>query len=124
MRLMVVAVCYQTQVDIAGTVWSKQEIAVYVMLFDLLSTILFIMFACWLDIAEENEDKHIRYSANKRFSAADYTVYLPSVPPHDSLRQLSRDLKNLFETVLSSSEYKVHRSLEAPPEQSGGSSPK
>lgn len=83
---MVVAVCYQTEVDLGnGTIWTKEEVAVYVALFDLVATLVFIFFACWLDHSEHMEDKHIKYSSNKRFSAADYTVYLPSVPEHDSI---------------------------------------
>lgn len=116
-RLLVVAVCYQTEVDLGnGTVWTKEEVAVYVALFDVVSTVIFIFFACWLEDAEHTEEKHIKYSANKRFGVADYTVYLPSLPDHDSINQLERDIRSKFEHVLSDENFRVRRSLQGDPQ--------
>lgn len=113
-RMILVAVCYQTTLKLfdGSQTYTKEEVAVFIMLFDLLGVLIYLTIVCWLDGAEKDEDKHIRYSLNKRFSAADYSIYIPMLPPHDSVELLESDLKLHFERELSKPKYLVNREVQ------------
>lgn len=112
-RMVLVAVCYQTNLELfdGSQTYTKEEVAVFIMLFDLAAVLIFLGTVCWLDSAERDEDKHIKYSLNKRFSAADYSIYIPELPPHESIELLEQDLKLHFERELSKPKYFFNRDL-------------
>lgn len=99
MRMVAVAKCYETNIRMDwigdGVTVSKSDVAIIAMLFAFAAAVIYLGAACVLSAREgQSSDTHV--------SAADYTIMLTSLPPHQSVAELELGLRDHFEAVLSS----------------------
>lgn len=99
-RLVIVARCFSDAVALGpfGS-YSKQEIAVAVALFDAFAVLVFILLVRNLTKREKKEAEF-----RSTTSIADYTVFIPSLPVHDTIEEFEQDLREFLEGHLNACE--------------------
>lgn len=99
-RLVVVARCFADHVQLGpfGS-FTKQEVAIMVAVFDAMAILVFILLVRNLTRREKREAE-FRSST----SISDYTVFIPSLPEHDTIHELDRDLRQFLEAHLNACE--------------------
>ena len=107
-RLLVIAQCFDTSVFVFTETFSKTEVAVFLGMFDAVIVILFMFAILMLGELERQEVRSFR-----DVSAADYSVFMPKLPPHQNLGKLDEQLRLHFSKVVSRAK-KVERELTNP----------
>lgn len=93
-RLMVVAQCFDTEVVALGESFTKQDVGVFIGLFDIAVTLA--LLGGFMLLAE-SERTEIRDFAD--VAASDYSVFMRSVPKHSDVNVLEPQLRSHFTNI-------------------------
>jgi hypothetical protein len=93
-RLLVVAQCFDTQVNVLGEAFSKQDVGIFIGLFDVVLTIVFLLGFFLLGETERTE---IRDFAD--ISASDYSIFMHKLPKHSDVNSLEPQLRAHFSAI-------------------------
>lgn len=107
-RLMVVAQCFDTEVRVLGQSFTKQDVGVFIGLFDVAVTMALLLGFMLLSESERTE---IRDFAD--VAASDYSVFMRKLPKHADVTTLEPQLRSHF-TRIASTARQVDKPLQNP----------
>ncbi len=93
-RLMVVAQCFDTEVKVLGKSFTKQDVGVFIGLFDIAVTMALLLGFMLL---AESERTEIRDFAD--VAASDYSVFMSKLPKHKDVAVLEPQLRAHFTNI-------------------------